>query len=102
MDRFNAHLGVVNRRDMKDIGCHFNGLDHSGTSDMTIHVLHPIYALSEAAFILDVQLAVEFKWIHTLRMIYPHALNMKNKTQQSKLCQNILNFMREYCTSEFL
>ncbi len=45
MDRFKAHFGVVNRRDMKeDIGLHFNGPNHHGISDMTIHALHFIYA----------------------------------------------------------
>ena len=97
MDRFKAHFGVVNRRDMKeDIGHHFNGPKHHGINDMTIHALHFIYAPPEADFSLDIRLAVKFKWIHTLRTISPHGLNMKDKTPKSKYSRNIDSCIKEY------
>ncbi len=102
MDRFKAHFGVVNRRDMKeDIGHHFNGPRHNGISDMTIHVLHFIYAPSEADYSLDIRLAVEFKWIHTLRTMSPHGLNMKDKTPKSKFSRNVDSCIKEYKIYEF-
>ena len=47
MDRFNAHFGVVNKRDTKDdIGRHFNGVGHHSIEDMTLYVLDFIYSFA--------------------------------------------------------
>ncbi len=101
MDRFKAHFGVVNRRDMKeDIGRHFNGPKHSGIDDMSINVLDFIYAPLEAEFSLDLRLQVEYNWIHALRSMAPHGLNVKDKPPIAKHSRDIIASTAMYSIKE--
>ena len=89
MDRFKAHFGVINRRDMKeDIGHHFNSAKHHGTDDMAIHVLDFIYAPATAEYCQDLRLQLEFNWIHRLRTMLPTGINTKEAPYSQKHCRN--------------
>ncbi len=97
MDRFKAHFGVVNRRDMKeDIGRHFNSAKHHGIDDMELHVLDFIYSPAEADFSLDIRLQIEFQWIHAMHTMAPHGLNMKDRAPKAKYCRDIINCTKRY------
>ncbi len=80
MDRSKAHFGMINRQDMKDdIGRHFNSAGHTGTSDLSLHILDFIYAPEKAGFGLDIILQVEYNWMQTLKTMLPMGLNTMEK-----------------------
>ena len=101
MDRFKAHFSVVNRRDMEeDIGRHFNRPSHHGINDMSINILDFIYAPQEAEFSLDLRLQVEYNWVHALKSMAPHGLNMKDKPPLAKHSHDILASTALYSIKE--
>ncbi len=92
MDRFKAHFGVINRRDMsEDLGHHFNSANHHGTDDVAIHILDFIFAPPEAGFALDMRLQMEFDWVQTLCTMTPMGLNTMDKCPTPQFCRNVRN-----------
>ncbi len=90
MDRFKAHFRNIQRWDVnEDMGRHFNSSGHSGTADLTVHVLDFIYALERAGFALDLHLQVEFNWIETLKTMLPLGLNTMDKAPVAQFCRDI-------------
>ena len=55
---------------------HYNQRDHSGTRDVTVHVLEFVKKAPESEAALKIRLRVEERWIHLLRCPIPSGLNI--------------------------
>ncbi len=78
-DRFGAHFGDIQRDVLdKPVPHHFNSVGHSGTKDMTIHVLEYIKKPPLSKQAQSIRLKRKTNWVEVLRTRYPHGLNWEN------------------------
>ena len=78
-DRFEGHLGDINRGNMlKSVSRHMCTFGHNGNADMTISVLEFIKKAPRSPAALIIRNRVERKWIHLLRTMAPQGMNLED------------------------
>ena len=78
MDRFQGHFYKISTKDTDDaVGRHFNQPNHSGITDVTIHIVDFIHAHPDSERSLQIRRTVERNWQHRLHTIAPLGLNIQ-------------------------
>lgn len=81
LERFQGHFYNVNtQRNTDVIGLHYNLPDHRGLEDISIYVLEFVHVPPDHADSKTIRLRQESAWIHRLRTMSPHGLNIKDTT----------------------